>query len=186
MFALETSMKKTTSLTGILGLSLALPAAAGFDFDLGNGDKLSFGGYIKVDARYVSGDVKYQDYWRGNNPGFGDDSHFAINVRETRFNTKYTHGDVSGFIEMYFYGAGGNEIATNSSNPVCVMLSSSTNRFWRVNTGVTLCRWQPCLRRWILLAQSPVRCLLGSRKFVTPGAASACRWKSRKPGATMV
>lgn len=110
-------MKKTNMLLGLVGLSVALPASAGFDFDLGNGDKLSFGGYIKTDARYVNGDVKYQDYWRGNHPGFGDNSHFAINVRETRFNTKYTHGDVTGFIEMDFYGAGGNEVATNSSNP---------------------------------------------------------------------
>jgi hypothetical protein len=110
-------MKKINTLLGLVALSTALPATAGYDFDLGNGDKLSFGGYIKVDTRYVNGDVKYQDYWRGNNPGFGDNSHFAINVRESRFNTKYTHGDVTGFIEMDFYGAGGNEVATNSSNP---------------------------------------------------------------------
>lgn len=110
-------MKKAKLLIGVFGVSAALPAAAGFDFDLGNGDKISFGGYIKVDARYVDGDVNYQDYWRGNNPGFGDESHFGINVRETRFNSKYTHGDVTGFIEMDFYGGGGNEVATNSSNP---------------------------------------------------------------------
>ncbi len=110
-------MNKTKILLGMVGLSVALPASASFDFDLDNGDKLSFGGYLKVDARYVNGDVNYQDYWRGNNPGFGDNSHFAINVRESRFNTKYTHGDVTGFIEMDFYGGGGNEVATNSSNP---------------------------------------------------------------------
>lgn len=110
-------MKKAKLLVSVLGASAALPAMAGFDFDLGNGDKITFGGYIKVDARYVDGDVNYQDYWRGNNPGFGDESHFGINVRETRFNTKYTHGEVTGFIEMDFYGGGGNEVATNSSNP---------------------------------------------------------------------
>ena len=110
-------MRKINIALGVLGITMAGNATAGFDFDLGNGDKISFGGYIKVDARHVNGDVKYQDYWRGNNPGFGDNSHFAINVRETRFNTKYTHGDVTGFIEMDFYGGGGNEVATNSSNP---------------------------------------------------------------------
>lgn len=110
-------MNKVTMLIGIMGVSSAMPVMAGFDFDLGNGDKITFGGYIKVDARYVEGDIQYQDYWRGNNPGFGDEGHFAINVRETRFNTKYTHGDVTGFIEMDFYGGGGNEAATNSSNP---------------------------------------------------------------------
>ena len=110
-------MKKTHVLLGIISLSAALPAAASFDFELGNGDKISFGGYIKVDARYVDGDVKYQDYWRGNDPGAEDTSHFGINARETRFNTKYTHGEVTGFVEMDFYGGGGNEVATNSSNP---------------------------------------------------------------------
>ena len=110
-------MKKINMLLGVVGLTTVLPAAANFDFDLGNGDEISFGGYIKVDTRYVDGDVKYQDYWRGNNPGAADTSHFAINVRETRFNTKYTHGDVTGFIEMDFYGGGGNDVATNSSNP---------------------------------------------------------------------
>ncbi len=110
-------MKKIGVLLVLSGLSAALPVAAEFNFDLGNDNKIAFGGYIKTDARYVSGDVKYQDYWRGNNPGIGDNSHFAINVRESRFNTRYTHGDVTAFIEMDFYGAGGNEVATNSSNP---------------------------------------------------------------------
>ncbi|MFA7552757.1 MAG: DcaP family trimeric outer membrane transporter [Spongiibacteraceae bacterium] len=110
-------MKKISTLLGVIGLTTALPATASFDFELANGDKISFGGYIKVDARYVDGDVKYQDYWRGNNPGEGDTSHFGISVKETRFNTKYTHGDVSAFVEMDFYGGGGNEVATNSSNP---------------------------------------------------------------------
>lgn len=110
-------MNKVKMLIGIVGVSSAVPAMAGFDFDLGNGDKITFGGYLKADARYVDGDVKYQDYWRGNNPGIDDGAHFGINVRETRFNTKYTHGDVTGFIEMDFYGGGGNEVATNSSNP---------------------------------------------------------------------
>ena len=30
---------------------------------------------------------------------------------------KYTHGDVMGFIEMDFWGGGGNEIVSNSANP---------------------------------------------------------------------
>lgn len=110
-------MKKIQTLFGIIGFSVALPAVASIDFKLGNGGKISFGGYIKVDARYVDGDVKYQDYWRGNNPGEGDTSHFAISAKETRFNTKYTHDEVTGFIEMDFYGGGGSEAVSNSSNP---------------------------------------------------------------------
>ena len=110
-------MKKLYGLSVLSALSMAAPAMAAMEVDLGENGKLTFGGYIKVDARYVDGDVAYQDYWRGNNPGAVDTSHFAINVRETRINTKYVKGDVTGFIEMDFYGGGGNEVATNSSNP---------------------------------------------------------------------
>ncbi len=81
------------------------------------GGGLTFGGYIKADFRHVNGDLKYQDYWRGNNPGEEDTEHTGFNVKETRFNMKYTRGDLSGLIEMDFYGGDGNEIATNSTNP---------------------------------------------------------------------
>jgi hypothetical protein len=108
---------KTKILAAAVGLCAASQSFAAFEFDLGNGDKLSFGGYVKADARYVDGDLRYQDYWRGNNPGFEDTSHTGFNVKETRFNTKYTHGDVTAFIEMDFYGGDGNEVATNSTNP---------------------------------------------------------------------
>ncbi|WP_019531133.1 DcaP family trimeric outer membrane transporter [Dasania marina] len=92
-------------------------AFSALEIDLQNGDKISFGGYVKLDVRHVDGDVAYQDYWRGNNPGAIDTSHTGFNARETRFNTTYTHGDVTAFIEMDFYGGDGNEVATNSTNP---------------------------------------------------------------------
>lgn len=107
---------KTKALAAAVAMCSA-PAFAGYTFDLGDGNKLTFGGYVKADARYVDGDVKYQDYWRGNNPGFEDTSKFGMTVSETRFNTKYEHGDVTAFIEMDFYGGDGNEVATNSTNP---------------------------------------------------------------------
>ncbi len=108
---------KIKALAAAVAMCTAPQAFSGFDFDLGDGHKLSFGGYVKADARYVDGDLRYQDYWRGNNPGFEDTSHTHFNVKETRFNTKYTHGDVTAFIEMDFYGGEGNEVATNSTNP---------------------------------------------------------------------
>jgi hypothetical protein len=108
---------KTKILAAAIGLCAVPQAFAGFTFDLDNGSKLTFGGYVKADTRYVDGDVKYQDYWRGNNPGFEDTSKFGMTVSETRFNTKYQHGDVTAFIEMDFYGGDGNEVATNSTNP---------------------------------------------------------------------
>ncbi|MBU3068305.1 hypothetical protein KOI40_00670 [Aestuariicella sp. G3-2] len=81
------------------------------------GGSLTFGGYLKADYRHVNGDLAYQDYWRGNDPGEVDTEHTGFNVKETRFNMKYARGDVSAFIEMDFYGGDGNEIATNSTNP---------------------------------------------------------------------
>ncbi|MEC8426791.1 MAG: DcaP family trimeric outer membrane transporter [Pseudomonadota bacterium] len=105
-------------LTCLASGSLALPAAAGFDFDLPNGDKISFGGYAKADFRHVDGDIPYQDYWVGNFPGgtAQDTSHTGFSIKESRVNVKYTHGDISAFVEWDFYGGGGNEVVSNSSN----------------------------------------------------------------------
>jgi hypothetical protein len=81
--------------------------------------EVSIGGYAKVDVRHVSGDIAYQDYWVANFPSGTavDTSHTGFNVRESRFNFKVTHGDVSGFVELDFYGGGGNEVVSNSSTP---------------------------------------------------------------------
>lgn len=108
---------KTKVLTAAVAMCATSQAFAGYTLDLGDDNKLTFGGYIKADVRYVDGDLKYQDYWRGNNPGFEDTSKTHFNVKESRFNTKYQHGDVTAFIEMDLYGGDGNEVATNSTNP---------------------------------------------------------------------
>ncbi len=93
-------------------------AIAGYEIDVTDNDKLTFGGYIKIDARYVDGDVAYKDFWTGDGAALSQDaSQFKIFANETRFNTKYVHGDVMGFIEMDFWGGGGNEIVSNSANP---------------------------------------------------------------------
>ncbi|MCL1057629.1 porin [Shewanella gelidimarina] len=97
---------------------LAGSAAASYEFDVGDDGKLTFGGYIKVDARYVSGDVAYRDFWIGTGAPLQESaSQFRIFANETRFNTKYVHGDVMGFIEMDFLGGGGNQVVSNSANP---------------------------------------------------------------------
>ena len=103
-------------LVGVSFISTAAYADA-FELDFKNGDKMKFGGYLKADARYVSGDLNYQDYWIGNNPGAVDTSKLGFNIKESRFNISYIHGDWTGFIEMDFYGGGGNEVLTNSVNP---------------------------------------------------------------------
>ena len=93
-------------------------AFAGYEIDLTDNDKLTFGGYIKIDARYVDGDVAYKDFWTGDGAALTQDaSQFKIFANETRFNTKYVHGDVMGFTEMDFWGGGGNEVVSNSAHP---------------------------------------------------------------------
>ncbi len=105
--------------TGLL--SIASIANAGYTFDLSNNDKITFGGYIKADVRTISGDVSSpvtnDDYWIGHGAVVDDISTTKFSVNETRFNAKYVHGDVTGFIEMDFLGGGGNQIVSNSSHP---------------------------------------------------------------------
>ncbi|PCI61534.1 MAG: hypothetical protein COB35_05885 [Gammaproteobacteria bacterium] len=99
-------------------LVLATDANAGYTIKLTDNDTITFGGYLKADFRYVNGDVNSitNDYWVGLG-NVGNISRTKFSVNETRFTTKYVHGDVTGYIEMDFYGGGGNEIVSNSSHP---------------------------------------------------------------------
>ncbi len=111
------SLIKKALFAGSLSV-IATAANAGYEIKLTDEDKISFGGYIKIDARYVDGDVGYRDFWIGaGTPLESSASQFRLFANETRFNTKYTHGDVTGFIEMDFWGGGGNEIISNSAHP---------------------------------------------------------------------
>lgn len=100
---------------------VSAPSFAGYTFDLTNEDKITFGGFIKADVRSISGDVSSpatnNDYWIGVAAVTDDISTTKFTVNETRFNAKYVHGEVTGFIELDFYGGGGNQIISNSSNP---------------------------------------------------------------------
>ncbi len=119
------STKQLVSLTcASLCIGLASPGMAEYVVDLGDGNVITFGGYAKADIRYVNGDIGYQDYWVANAPvatdaggNSVDTSHIGFNVRESRFNVKYAHGDVSAFMELDFYGGDGNEVVSNSTNP---------------------------------------------------------------------
>ncbi|MCW8832972.1 MAG: porin [Colwellia sp.] len=117
MFKLQKS--KLLLATGLL--TMAGAANAGYSFDLTDNDKITFGGYIKADIRSISGDVSSpvtnNDYWIGHAAVTDDISTTKFSVNETRFNAKYVHGDVTGFIEMDFLGGGGNQIISNSSHP---------------------------------------------------------------------
>jgi hypothetical protein len=102
--------------TGLL--AMAGSAAAGYEIKLSDKDTITFGGYIKLDARYVDGNINSitNEYWAGAG-NVGDISRTSLRATESRFNTKYVHGDITGFIELDFHGGGGNEIVSNSANP---------------------------------------------------------------------
>ena len=107
---------------GACALSLTSQAQAVEILNVKQGEKQTkvlIGGYGKVDICHVSGDVAYQDYWLANFSGGAaqDTSHTAFNVKESRVNLTVQHGDIKGFVEMDFYGGGGNEVVSNSSNP---------------------------------------------------------------------
>jgi hypothetical protein len=116
------SKLKSTLIAATLSSSVIAPLAQAVEvYSNGEGDditKVSIGGYAKIDLRHVNGDVAYQDYWAGNFPGgtATETSHTGFNVRESRVNLKVTQGDVTGFVEVDFYGGGGNEVISNSSN----------------------------------------------------------------------
>ena len=105
----------------VLASALAImtgSAHAGYTFQINEKDSISFGGYIKIDTRYVNGDIAYQDFWTGGGSKLSEDaSQVKMFANESRFNTKLVHGDVTGFLEIDFYGGGGNEIISNSSHP---------------------------------------------------------------------
>lgn len=109
-------VKKLVLATSLLAATSA--ANAGYTLKLDDGDSLTFGGFIKVDTRLTSGDAAYRDFWIGTGATADDQTMVKILANETRFNTKYVHGDVTGFIEMDFYGGQGTgEAYTNGLNP---------------------------------------------------------------------
>jgi hypothetical protein len=112
-------MNKEIIFMGLVFSIAASPAWAGYKHEFSAGNSIEFGGYIKSDLRYVDGDVAYQDYWLGNVPSGspGDTGTLGFTVRESRVNFKYTHDNASAFLEMDFYGGGGNEVVSNSSMP---------------------------------------------------------------------
>ena len=108
--------KKLLLATGLL--AMAGSASAGYEIKLSDNDTITFGGYIKLDTRYVDGNINSitNDYWVGAG-NVGDISRTSFRATESRFNTKYVHGDITGFIELDFHGGGGNEIVSNSASP---------------------------------------------------------------------
>ncbi|WP_448565799.1 DcaP family trimeric outer membrane transporter [Thalassotalea ganghwensis] len=109
--------KKHTLLAASV-LLLSSQAQAGYSIQINDQDTITFGGYLQGDVRYVDGNVNSYlgDFWIGN-AAEGDISSVKFSVASSRLNTKYTHGDITGFVELDFYTGEGNQILTNSIGP---------------------------------------------------------------------
>jgi hypothetical protein len=101
-------------------LALASTANASYEIKLTDTDKIIFGGYIQGDVRYIDGNASStltnDNFWIGHAVK-EDISNTRFSADSTRFNTKYIHDDITGFIEFDLYGGGGNEKLTNSRHP---------------------------------------------------------------------
>jgi hypothetical protein len=110
--------KKILLATGLL--AMAGTANAAYEIKLSDKDTITFGGFIQGDIRYIDGNASSSlvndDFWIGHATK-EEISNTRFSANSTRFNTKYVHGDLTGFIEMDFYGGGGNEKLTNSRHP---------------------------------------------------------------------
>lgn len=77
-----------------------------------------FGGFIKANARYVDGNIAFQDSWTGGGRITDSAKRSQFSAAESRFNVGITHGDVYGFAEIDFSGsAQGNAVFSNSYSP---------------------------------------------------------------------
>ena len=150
---------KTLAAAGLTSALYTSPVSAVEIYNQGEGENkavVAIGGYVKMDIRHVNGDIAYQDYWVANYPGGEptETSHTGFNVRESRVNLKVDYGDITGFVEIDFYGGGGNEIISNSSNP-----------------------------RWTSAARLLAKHLCGRCWYATPTTIGNSPWKTPKPGA---
>jgi hypothetical protein len=103
-------------LAGAVALAFAAPSMAAFTVDLGDQGSISFGGYLKLDARHESGDFKATSYYRGASLTPADTSSTAFSMRESRLTTTYKRGATTGYVEFDLYGGSGNELVSNSEH----------------------------------------------------------------------
>ncbi|WP_220768275.1 DcaP family trimeric outer membrane transporter [Shewanella sp. MBTL60-007] len=77
-----------------------------------------FGGFLKANARYVDGNIAFQDSWTGGGRVTDSAKRTQFSAAESRLNVGITHGDVTGFAEIDFSGsAQGNAAFSNSYSP---------------------------------------------------------------------
>ena len=103
-----TSITKVSICICLIG-TVSLPAIA---------SQYHFGGFIKANARYVDGNIAFQDSWTGGGKVTDSAKRSQFSAAESRFNVGMTHGDVYGFAEIDFSGsAQGNGAFSNSYSP---------------------------------------------------------------------
>jgi hypothetical protein len=89
------------------------------------GITLTFGGYVKADFIYdfdeSQGDFTFPAALDGEDEGAGDDGGFRAHARQTRLwlraETDTAYGPATGYIELDFFGGGGNQRFSNSYEP---------------------------------------------------------------------
>lgn len=110
-------MNRTTKTASVVAALFSASSYAGYEVQIDENSALTFGGYFKVDLRNVNGDQAYRDYWIGTSTSAPDTNQTSLQAKESRFNVKFTHGAVTGFLEYDFYGGGGNALVSNSYTP---------------------------------------------------------------------
>lgn len=77
-----------------------------------------FGGFLKANARYVEGNIAFQDSWTGGGSVTESAKRSQFSAAESRFNVSAKQGDVHGFAEIDFAGSSqGNAVFSNSYSP---------------------------------------------------------------------
>ncbi len=110
-------MNRITKTALVVATFFSASSFAGYEVQIDDTSKLTFGGYFKADLRNVSGDQAYRDFWIGSSTGAPDTNKTSIQARESRFNVKYSNGELAGFLEYDFYGSDGNALVSNSYEP---------------------------------------------------------------------
>ncbi|MGS0696773.1 DcaP family trimeric outer membrane transporter [Shewanella sp. 0m-4] len=98
-------------------LSICICFIGGFSSSL-MASEYHFGGFLKANARYVDGNIAFQDSWTGSGRVTDSAKRTQFSAAESRFNVGITHGEVYGFAEIDFSGsAQGNAAFSNSYSP---------------------------------------------------------------------
>lgn len=96
------------SIGAIIGFVTYSGVTHGITFDEA---KIDIDGYIKADARFVSGDVEYNDYWVGHGIPLAEGlSTYRMFIKESRFGIRYKDSGFQAYMEADLFGSSTKEI----------------------------------------------------------------------------